>query len=209
MVFGSKYFFKFYFFILHLGEPPGLGLCHFPHSSFAQNHSFKIVTVSNFLRLLMTKEWLWANLSGCSPKMSDCEQFLQAAYQKWATVSKSLRMLMTKEQPEKIAPFLWENCSYAQKKSNSLIRTFLVSKSLTVAHFWWGICSQSLFFGEQSDRSSHGSLKKRDTSFLKLNKTYKKYDFVQIFWVNRSFFVSIRAIYKEKRSDLLKLLFCH
>ena len=91
------------------------------------------------------------------------------------------------------------NERFAQKKSNSLIHTFLVSESLTVAHFWWGICSQSLFFGERSDRSSHRSIKKRDTSFLKLNKTYKKYDFVQIFWVNRSFFCEHKSNFLIKK----------
>ena len=54
--------------------------------------------VSESLRLLMTKERLWANRSGRSLKMSDHERFTQVAHQKWATMSKSLRSLTKNEQ---------------------------------------------------------------------------------------------------------------
>ena len=71
--------------------------------------SFLKSDVSKSAKLLMTKEQLWANRSGCSPKMCDCERFAQVAHLKWATVSKSLRLLTKNEQ---IARFFWANCSF-------------------------------------------------------------------------------------------------
>ena len=40
---------------------------------------------------------MWANCSGCSPKMSGHERFAQFAHQKGATMSKSLRLLTKSE----------------------------------------------------------------------------------------------------------------
>ena len=41
---------------------------------------------------------MWANRSGCSPKMSDYERFAQVAERKWVVVSESLRSLTKNEQ---------------------------------------------------------------------------------------------------------------
>ena len=54
----------------------------FTHTLFFEEWCKQIAQV------LMTKEQLWANRSGRSPKMSDCEQFDKI---KWATFSDSLR----------------------------------------------------------------------------------------------------------------------
>ena len=100
-----------------------------------------------------------------------------------------------------------------KKTSDSLIRSFLVKDSLTVPHFWWVIRSQLLIFGEWSDCSSHSSLKQSGWANCLFFKTYKKTNkktiLFKYFWVNRSFFVSERAIHSEKTSDSLRLLFYH
>ena len=73
---------------------------------------------------------MWANCSGCSPKMSDHERFAQVAHQKWATMSQLLRSLTKNEQQ-------WANCSGRSPKmsesfvilSKSLIRPFFRKKT--------------------------------------------------------------------------------
>ena len=88
-----------------------------------------------------------------------------------------------------------------------------MNDSLTVPHFWWVIRSQLLIFGEWSDCSSHSSLKQSGRANCLFFKTYKKTNkktiLYKYFWVNRSFFVSERAIHSEKTSDSLRLLFYH
>ena len=70
----------------------------------------------------------------------------------------------------------------------------MVSNLLTVAHFWLAIRSQSLIFGEWSDRSSHSSLKQREWANCWFFKTYKKrtkkWFYSNIFeWITRSMWV--------------------
>ena len=77
-------------------ELPGLGICSFAHRSFA--HSLKIAqdkwaNVSESLKSLRTNERLWANRSGRSGQMSDCEQIAQIAHDIWVNVSDLLRLL--------------------------------------------------------------------------------------------------------------------
>ena len=117
---------------------------------------------------------------------------------------------------QQIARFLREKerlSASLKKTSDSLIRSFLVNDSLTVPHFWWVIRSQLLIFGEWSDCSSHSSLKQSGWANCLFFKTYKKTNkktiLFKYFWVNRSFFVSERAIHSEKTSDSLRLLFYH
>ena len=55
---------------------------------FAQ---IKWATVSDSLK---KNEQPWANCSGRSRQMSDCERFTQVAHDKWATMSDSLRSRM-------------------------------------------------------------------------------------------------------------------
>ena len=71
---------------------PGLGICSFAYHSnqmseckrFAQIAQDKWATLSKLLRLLISEERPWANLSGCSWQMSDRERFAQVAHHKWA-----------------------------------------------------------------------------------------------------------------------------
>ena len=72
----------------------GLGLRPFAHRSFAHLAHFaqiKWATGSDSLRLLKTNERLWANPSGRSEEMSNCESIAQVAQDKWVTVSNLLR----------------------------------------------------------------------------------------------------------------------
>ena len=71
---------------------------------FTQIAQVKWVTVSESLRLLISKEQLWANCSGCLPKMSN--------------VSESLRLLTKNERMSELLVFL----------SKSLIRSFFRKK---------------------------------------------------------------------------------
>ena len=57
-------------------------ICSFTH--FAK---IKWATESDSLRSLKTNEWPWANRSGRSEEMSDCDWIDQVAQDKWATVS--------------------------------------------------------------------------------------------------------------------------
>ena len=84
-----------------------------------------------------------------------------------------------------------------QKTSYLLICSFLVSDSLTVAHSWWAICSQSLIVGEQSDRSSHWSLKRGSERIARFFLNLQKYDFIQMFF-------SESLIFCEGKSDSLR-----
>ena len=87
---------------------------------------------------------------------------------------------------------------------------------LSFALFWWATwanCSWSIFCHEQPERFTHISLNKEgNCQFILENlqknfiKMYKKYDFIQICWVNRLFFVSKRVneqFAHKKPSDLL------
>ena len=51
---------------------------------FAQIAQDKWATMSESLRSLISKDWLWANCSGRSWQMSDREQFAQVTHDKWA-----------------------------------------------------------------------------------------------------------------------------
>ena len=77
---------------LKSSSQPGLGICSFAHRSnqmsdcerFAQIAQIKWANVSESLRLLISKEWPWANRSGRSLQMSHREQFAQVTHDKWA-----------------------------------------------------------------------------------------------------------------------------
>ena len=84
-------------------------ICSLLIRSFAQIAQIKWVTVSDLLRLLRTKEQLWANHLGHSWQMSDREWFAQVAHDKWEN--------------ERIVHLLY--CS--QKTSNSLKKMWLRS----------------------------------------------------------------------------------
>ena len=58
-------------------------IAHLLICSFAHFTQIKWVTVSEPLRSLKTNEWPWANHSGRSWQMSDCERFAQVTYDKW------------------------------------------------------------------------------------------------------------------------------
>ena len=65
----------------------GLGIGSFAHRFFAHFAQIKWKTVSNLLRSLKTNERLWANRSGCSRQMSDCERIAQVAHKVLAKTS--------------------------------------------------------------------------------------------------------------------------
>ena len=65
-------------------------ICSLLIAHFAQ---IKWATVSDLLISLKTNEQPWANRSGRSEEMSDCERITHVAQDKWATVSNSLRSL--------------------------------------------------------------------------------------------------------------------
>ena len=65
------------------------------------------------------QKWaMWANRSGCSPKMSDPERFAQVAQSKWAIVRESLRSLTKNEWMSELLVFLSKLliCSFLGKK---------------------------------------------------------------------------------------------
>ena len=75
---------------------------------------------------------MWANPSGCSPKMSDHEQFAQVAQRKWAIMSELLWLLTKNERMSQMLIF-WANRSFAHfstknvqfaQKSNERIPEF-------------------------------------------------------------------------------------
>ena len=70
---------------------------------------------------------MWANCSGCSPKMSNHERFAQVAQRKWAIVSESLRSLTKIERMSESLIFL----------SESLIRSFLDKKQAIPWEIKW------------------------------------------------------------------------
>ena len=61
--------------------------------SFAQIAQDKWANVSDSLRLLRTNEQLWANCSGRSWQMSECERFAQVTQDKWVNeqIARSFR----------------------------------------------------------------------------------------------------------------------
>ena len=56
----------------------------FAHRSFTKIAQDKWANVRDPLRSLRTNEQLWANCSGHSWQMSECERFAQVAQEKWA-----------------------------------------------------------------------------------------------------------------------------
>ena len=111
---------------------------------------------------------------------------------------------------EQIAFCLWRNermSNSVKRTSDLLIRSFLVidlGYSLTIAHFWWvswanrswclflvsnlgHLLTVTLFSWATWAIRSHRSLKKRDWANHSLKpffKTYKKHDFIHIFFVS-------------------------
>ena len=90
-------------------------IAHLLIRSFCSNQMSKWATKSDSLRSLKTNEWPWANHSGHSEEMSDCEQIAQVAQEKWATVSDSLRLLRRNERFAQVAQKKWANERFAQK----------------------------------------------------------------------------------------------
>ena len=96
------------------------------------------------------QKWaMWANRSGCSPKMSDHERLAQVAHQKWATLSKSLRSL-TKN--ERIAHFFEQSAHsliFSQKTSDALRNPLSKFPALSETGYSYSysfsICSNSVF----------------------------------------------------------------
>ena len=72
---------------------------------------------------------MWANRSGCSPKMSYHERFPQVAQRKWAIVSESLRSLAKNERMSE-SRFFWVNRSFFEWIAHSLIFGPKTSNSL-------------------------------------------------------------------------------
>ena len=135
----------------HLPTPQGWEFAHLLIHSFAQE---KWAYVSHLIWSLRANEQLWANRSGRSWQVSECELLDQVAHDKWANVSNLLRSLSTNEQIERIARFferiahfslsLTKNEQFAQKNSNKLYFVcflhFFVSflkKSKKFAHSLW------------------------------------------------------------------------
>ena len=94
-----------------------LGICLSLICSFAQITQIKWATVSDSLRSLRTNEWLWANRSGCSWQISNCEQFSQVAHYKWAN-----RLFFWANRLQKMSSLL-KNCWL---KSYLLVRFFYI-----------------------------------------------------------------------------------
>ena len=111
-----------------------------------QYWKFAHLLITQSLRSLMTKEWVWANCSGCSPKMSNRERFAQIAHQKWVTMSKSLRSLTKNEQMIESLGFFyksripsenqWGN-SQPCKRANHMIKVI-----------WWLVTTRNICSGK-------------------------------------------------------------
>ena len=118
-------------------QSKGLGICSFAHRSFAHFAQLKWATVSNWLRSLKTNELPWANRSGRTEEMSDCERIAQVAQDKWANGHFAQKFCLKKSK------ILFKYVLYTIKKK------FFekMSKSLILPNFLffgvqpWAICS--------------------------------------------------------------------
>ena len=145
---------------------------------------------------------MWANYSGCTPKMSKLQgwefahwfsegitRFLRKTDQISNFLKKTSNLLIFGEWPERFA----YGCSFLVKD---------VSELLMVAHFWWATwaaCSHCSFLVRALSDSLTSLIKQRNEKIaLFLNKKNKKYYFSQFFfmwiahlsraiWANRSF----------------------
>ena len=119
--------------------------------SFTHFAQIKWATVSDSLKSLKTNEWPWANRSGCSRQMSDCERI---AHDKWATVRDLLRLLMINERMSALLKKFWQK----NLKTYFLvcfINVFLLKKWVMRSYplFWWAAHHKWAMWANRSGRS--------------------------------------------------------
>ena len=140
-------------FPLKLVISAGLGIRSYAYRSFAHFAQIKWTTVSDSLRYLRTNEQSWANRSGRSAEMSDCEQSAQVAQDKWVTVSDLLRPLMITERMSDSLKKNWLNKSKILFLSMFYIR-FLYLKKMSdslIPSFWWAMWAKNERFAQKTD----------------------------------------------------------
>ena len=93
---------------------------YFKGAFWATFSSFAILMTCRCQRSCSPSYLLIANRSGCSPKMSNHEQFAQVTHQNWATVSKSLRSLTKNERIIRFFERIAHSLIFSQKTSDLL-----------------------------------------------------------------------------------------
>ena len=124
---------------------------------FAQIAQEKWATVSELLRLLMSKERPWANRSGCSWQKSDCERFAQVAHDKYVNerfaqknlikIVSLVCFLYVKKEPFAYSLFLMSHVSGLLRSLTKKERCEWIAQ---VAHQKWANEYRSFFWANHS-----------------------------------------------------------